>query len=73
MAGGLVVALIASVCLLLPVASRAQLQVEFYNTSCPNAEALVRQAALGSSTSISMTALSGYILRKVGPIHISLY
>ncbi|XP_062197975.1 peroxidase 1-like isoform X1 [Phragmites australis] len=40
---GLVV-LVATVCLLLPAATRAQLQVGFYNTSCPNAEALVRQA-----------------------------
>ncbi|KAL6621280.1 hypothetical protein ACP70R_033712 [Stipagrostis hirtigluma subsp. patula] len=38
------VALVAAVCLLLPASSRAQLQVGFYNTSCPNAETLVRQA-----------------------------
>ncbi|RLN25358.1 peroxidase 2 [Panicum miliaceum] len=38
------VALVAAMCLLLPAASLAQLQVGFYNTTCPNAEALVRQA-----------------------------
>ncbi|KAL6850072.1 hypothetical protein ACP4OV_020699 [Aristida adscensionis] len=45
-AGGFPAAFIAGVCLLLllPAASRAQLQVGFYNTTCPNAEALVRQA-----------------------------
>ncbi|KAK3164284.1 hypothetical protein QOZ80_1AG0015240 [Eleusine coracana subsp. coracana] len=37
-------ALVATVCLLLPTQNRAQLQVGFYNRSCPNAEALVRQA-----------------------------
>jgi peroxidase len=39
---GLVVC-VATVCLLLPTASRAQLKVGFYHTTCPNAEALVRQ------------------------------
>ncbi|CAD6343927.1 unnamed protein product [Miscanthus lutarioriparius] len=43
---GLVVC-VATVCLLLPTASRAQLKVGFYNTTCPNAEALVRQGRHG--------------------------
>ncbi|CAM0884842.1 unnamed protein product [Alopecurus aequalis] len=36
--------ILAVVCLLLPVLVRAQLQVGFYQTTCPNAETLVRQA-----------------------------
>ncbi|GJN31987.1 hypothetical protein PR202_gb20452 [Eleusine coracana subsp. coracana] len=42
-AGVAVVALTAVVCLL-PVIARAQLRVGFYDATCPNAEALVRQA-----------------------------
>lgn len=42
-------ACVAAVCLLLlPTVSRAQLQVGFYDTSCPNAEALVRQVVTAS-------------------------
>ncbi|KQK04189.1 peroxidase 1 [Brachypodium distachyon] len=40
----LAVLLTAVLCLLLPAASHAQLRVGFYNTTCPNAEALVRRA-----------------------------
>ncbi|KAG8052170.1 hypothetical protein GUJ93_ZPchr0001g32546 [Zizania palustris] len=39
-----VVAVVLAVWLQLPAASRGQLQVGFYNTGCPNAETLVRQA-----------------------------
>ncbi|XP_040380664.1 peroxidase 1-like [Oryza brachyantha] len=40
----LAMAVAVAVASTLPAASRAQLQVGFYNTSCPRAEALVRQA-----------------------------
>ena len=42
---GLAALVVAAVlCLQLPAACRAQLQVGFYSTTCPNAEAIVRQA-----------------------------
>jgi peroxidase len=50
---GLVVALVATLCLLLPANTRALLQVGFYNTSCPNSEALVRQAVTAAFTNNS--------------------
>uniref|UniRef100_J3KZD5 Peroxidase n=1 Tax=Oryza brachyantha TaxID=4533 RepID=J3KZD5_ORYBR len=42
------VAMAVAVASTLPAASRAQLQVGFYNTRCPNAEALVRQAVVAA-------------------------
>ncbi|KQK04190.1 peroxidase 1 [Brachypodium distachyon] len=44
LAGLAMLLLPAVLCLQMPAPSRAQLQVGFYNTTCPNAEALVRQA-----------------------------
>ncbi|XP_047058492.1 peroxidase 1-like [Lolium rigidum] len=41
---GLAMLLTAVLCLQLPAASRAQLQVGFYDTTCPNAESIVQQA-----------------------------
>lgn len=41
---GLAVLVTAVLCLQLPAACRAQLQVGFYSATCPNAEAIVRQA-----------------------------
>jgi peroxidase len=41
---GLAVLVTAVLCLQLPAASRAQLQVGFYDTTCPNAESIVQQA-----------------------------
>jgi peroxidase len=43
MAAGAGALLALAVCLL-PAVARAQLRVGFYDTTCPNAEALVRQA-----------------------------
>ncbi|KAL5220069.1 hypothetical protein ABZP36_024782 [Zizania latifolia] len=47
---GLVTLALALACTL-PAASRAQLQLGFYNTSCPNAETLVRQAVASAFAS----------------------
>jgi peroxidase len=43
-AGGVALLLALAVVLLLPAVARAQLRVGFYDATCPNAEALVRQA-----------------------------
>jgi peroxidase len=53
---GLVVLLTAVLCLQLPAASRAQLQVGFYDYTCPNAEAIVQQAVAAAFASNSGVA-----------------
>uniref|UniRef100_J3KZD4 Plant heme peroxidase family profile domain-containing protein n=1 Tax=Oryza brachyantha TaxID=4533 RepID=J3KZD4_ORYBR len=49
----LAMAVAVAVASTLPAASRAQLQVGFYNTSCPRAEALVRQAVAAAVANTS--------------------
>ncbi|KAL6621274.1 hypothetical protein ACP70R_033706 [Stipagrostis hirtigluma subsp. patula] len=46
----------ALLCLQLPEVARGQLQVGFYNTSCPNAESLVRQAVVNAFANDSGSA-----------------